>query len=251
MPRSRRPRRSWVRWFWGDFDGGTKLFSNAEVGQYLRLLHLQLDSGASQAIPADLAVLARVLSEAPTGRVLAKFREVDGSLRHERLAEEFWAGLAEFEAKGWRKVPRMADDTSPNPDPHPDPEKEPDPPPPPSSGVDGPLERSSRWVPIDEIACPECENRGALKRSSRGDGWFCGTRLGGCGAQFELTEPLIYKQLSERAKEGLRRRLGATLLQGDPVADLHRQAAEEQLARDEQMRAEIKAERAGAEESSR
>lgn len=63
---------------------------------------------------------------------------------------------------------------------------------------------------LEEAKCPACQARGTLRRSapSRGGGWFCGTRLGGCGEQYELGEPAIAGQLTERARESLRRRLG-------------------------------------------
>lgn len=103
MARTRRPRLSWVRWFWSDFDGGTKLFSDAEVGQYVRLMHLQLDSGKAQAIPPDLKELRRIIGSRPTARVLKKFDtvEVDGEamLQNDRMAQEAWAAFEEVRGK--------------------------------------------------------------------------------------------------------------------------------------------------------
>lgn len=114
MARTRRPRLSWVRWFWSDFDGGTKLFSDAEAGQYLRLLHLQLDSGKLQAFPFGKDTRC-VLTSKPSARVLAKFDpvEVEGieMLRNIRMAEEAWSARDEVGAKGWRKGVPADDDT--------------------------------------------------------------------------------------------------------------------------------------------
>ena len=114
MARTRRPRLSWVRWFWGDFDGGTKLFSDKEVGQYQRLLHLQLDSGKRQAFALDGAV-RRVLTTKPTARVLEKFDHVQVAgvemFRNTRMAEEAWSAREEVATKGWRKGASDADDT--------------------------------------------------------------------------------------------------------------------------------------------
>ncbi len=95
-----RSRTSWIRWYWSHFDGGTKVFSCSEVGQYLRLLHLQWDSGSEQKIPKDIKVLTRLLGERPTRRVLAKFTDADeDSLRNQRAAEELWKAKREYDAK--------------------------------------------------------------------------------------------------------------------------------------------------------
>jgi hypothetical protein len=113
---------SWVRWFWQDFDGATKLFTCAETGQYLRLLHLQLDSGKQQVIPGDTAILTRVLGEEPAPKVLAKFAAVPQGLQNTRLANEMALARHEYDGKkaGGKRV-----DTAPKPEPEPEPEPEP------------------------------------------------------------------------------------------------------------------------------
>jgi hypothetical protein len=81
-------------------DARTKLFSCRELGQYLRLQHLQLDSGSEQAIPRDSKVLTRLLGEKPSKKAMAMFSPVgDETLRDEELAEEFWKAKREYDAK--------------------------------------------------------------------------------------------------------------------------------------------------------
>lgn len=60
---------------------------------------------------------------------------------------------------------------------------------------------------LEELRCPDCGKPGTLRRQRDGEGWFCGTRLGGCAAMFELTEPAIIRQLSPRAQESIRARV--------------------------------------------
>ncbi len=159
MARPRRSRLSWYRMFWSDFDGGTKLFNCAETGQYVRLLHLQCDSGERQSIPSDAKALSRVLGESPSERVLGKFDLIaPDRLRNQRLASEFEGARTEYEGKSRRteradtakKRRTKRADTTPEPEPEPEPDRTDTgtaPPPPPAPVPDAPEE-----VEISEAA---------------------------------------------------------------------------------------------------
>jgi len=61
-------------------------------------------------------------------------------------------------------------------------------------------------VLLDEARCPGCENRATVRMAANGRGYFCGTKLGGCGQNFDILEPAILDQLTERAREAILRR---------------------------------------------
>lgn len=71
-------------------------------------------------------------------------------------------------------------------------------------------------VMLDEAACPACRFRGALRNAKSGGGYFCGTRLHGCGQNFDIEEPSILAQLTPRAREAIQRR--ADLMRGPRTA---------------------------------
>lgn len=109
MPKSRRPRLSWFRFYADDFLGGTGALTAPECGQYLLLLLHQWGTKDRQEIPADperLRMICKGSDPGPT--VLAKFVTVDNSLRNERLAAEWDAAKREYHLKaegGGTKIP--------------------------------------------------------------------------------------------------------------------------------------------------
>lgn len=95
------------------------------------------------------------------------------------------------------------------------PDQEQNPPyPPPDAGGEvespsGEVSRPAYGRLLEETNCPACDNRGTIRGASAGRGYFCGTKLGGCGQSFDLAEPLILDQLTPRAREAILRRLGS------------------------------------------
>lgn len=98
--------------------------------------------------------------------------------------------------------------------------------------------RESRTV--DGFRCPACECRGTLYRSQpRGDqpaGWFCGTRVGGCGAKFLLADARILPQLSPAARASIERDVATTPT--SPPSNRRPTAAEVTVAAVRQIEAE-------------
>ena len=109
MPKSRRPRLSWFRFYADDFLGGTGALTAPECGRYLLLLLHQWGTKDRQLLPSEperLRVICR--GEDPGPLVLSKFTEVDGGLRNERLAAEWDAAAREYNLKaegGGSKTP--------------------------------------------------------------------------------------------------------------------------------------------------
>ena len=109
MPKSRRPRLSWFRFYADDFLGGTGALTAPECGRYLLLLLHQWGTKDRQIVPSEperLRVICR--GEDPGPLVLSKFTAVDGGLRNERLAEEWDAAAREYNLKaegGGTKIP--------------------------------------------------------------------------------------------------------------------------------------------------
>ena len=109
MPKSRRPRLSWFRFYADDFLGGTGALTAPECGRYLLLLLHQWGTKERQLLPSDperLRVICR--GEDPGPLVLSKFTEIDGGLRNERLAAEWEAARREYDHKaegGGVKIP--------------------------------------------------------------------------------------------------------------------------------------------------
>lgn len=109
MPKSRRPRLSWFRFYADDFLGGTGALTAPECGRYLLLLLHQWGTKERQLLPSEperLRLICR--GEDPGPLVLSKFIEVDGGLRNERLAEEWYAAAREYNLKaegGGNKIP--------------------------------------------------------------------------------------------------------------------------------------------------
>lgn len=109
MPKSRRPRLSWFRFYADDFLGGTGALTAPECGRYLLLLLHQWGTKDRQLLPSEperLRVICR--GEDPGPLVLSKFTEVDGGLRNERLAAEWDAAAREYNLKaegGGTKIP--------------------------------------------------------------------------------------------------------------------------------------------------
>lgn len=67
--------------------------------------------------------------------------------------------------------------------------------------------REGPEAPLDEARCPDCHAQGCLRRAADGDGWFCGTRLGGCNAHFRLDDPAILVQLSAHVRASIEARV--------------------------------------------
>lgn len=62
-------------------------------------------------------------------------------------------------------------------------------------------------APVDEAKCPDCKATGTLRRGKGDGGWFCGTRLGGCNAQFRLDDPAILDQLGPHVRASIENRV--------------------------------------------
>jgi len=109
MPKTRRPRLSWFRFYADDFLGGTGALTAPECGRYLLLLLHQWGTKERQLLPSDperLRVICR--GEDPGPLVLSKFAALDGGLRNERLAAEWEAARREYDHKaegGGVKIP--------------------------------------------------------------------------------------------------------------------------------------------------
>jgi len=121
MPRTRRPRVSWFRFFVDDFSGGTAALTAQEVGQYVLLLCAQWGTKEEQAIPADVESLTLICHGVmPTAKVLSKFKKGPNGLRNQRLTEEWEASRREYEGKSGRsKVADTVPLTAPEPEPEP------------------------------------------------------------------------------------------------------------------------------------
>jgi len=94
-------------------------------------------------------------------------------------------------------------------------ERREEPPQPPAGEVEAeppagevPPPRPAFGVLLDEARCPGCDNRGTVRMAGGGRGFFCGTKLGGCGQTFDIAEPMVLEQLTPRAKEAILKRLG-------------------------------------------
>jgi hypothetical protein len=109
MPKTRRPRLSWFRFYADDFLGGTGALTAPECGRYLLLLLHQWGTKERQLLPSDperLRVICR--GEDPGPLVLSKFTPLDGGFRNERLAAEWEAARREYDHKaegGGVKIP--------------------------------------------------------------------------------------------------------------------------------------------------
>jgi len=119
MPKPRRPRLSWFRFYADDFLGGTGALTAHECGKYLLLLLYQWGTKDVQLVPSDpdrLRVICR--GEDPGASVLSKFVSVDGCLRNQRLADEWSAAKLEFRMKSeggrWHIPPKTPAHIAPN-----------------------------------------------------------------------------------------------------------------------------------------
>jgi hypothetical protein len=109
MPKTRRPRLSWFRFYADDFLGGTGALTAPECGRYLLLLLHQWGTKERQVIPQDaerLRIICR--GEDPGSLVLSKFDPVEGGFRNQRLADEWCSARQEYNHKaegGGTKIP--------------------------------------------------------------------------------------------------------------------------------------------------
>lgn len=178
-----------------------------------------MEGGDLPADPGDLGALLLM----PVGEVVrslavckeaGKIREEGGRLYHKRVKAEVDAELAyrrsqqETGRKGGRPPKhtkeegepkgRVSDNQTPS---------SPSPAPLPASLPADDEGASAEPSTDDGFRCPDCRNRGTLRRGSGGTSWFCGQRVGGCGAQFKLDDPAILRQLTPNAQQGIRERV--------------------------------------------
>jgi hypothetical protein len=70
---------------------------------------------------------------------------------------------------------------------------------------------------LDAARCPDCHATGTLRRGKGDGGWFCGTKLGGCNAQFRLDDPAILVQLGSHARTSIENRVARAPAANGPV----------------------------------
>lgn len=85
-----------------------------------------------------------------------------------------------------------------------------------------------KLVLLDAVKCPDCHAAGTLRRGKGDGGWFCGTRLGGCNAQFRLDDPAVLVQLGAHARASIEARVARAPANGPPGRRLT--AAEQTVA---------------------
>lgn len=80
---------------------------------------------------------------------------------------------------------------------------------------------------LDAARCPDCHATDTLRRGKGDGGWFCGTKLGGCNAQFRLDDPAVLVQLGTHARASITTRVArAPAAANGPVAGRRPTAAE-------------------------
>lgn len=95
---------------------------------------------------------------------------------------------------------------------------------------------------LDAARCPDCHATGTLRRGKGDGGWFCGTKLGGCNAQFRLDDPAILVQLGSHARASIETRVARAPANG-PAPGRHPTAAETTVAAVRQIAVEAEAKR--------
>lgn len=119
MPKNRRPRLSWFRFYADDFLGGTGALTAPECGRYLLLLLHQWGTKQAQLIPGDperLRVICR--GEDPGPQVLSKFVAVNGGFRNQRLADEWISARHEYDRKAEGGGPQIPEQSAGQIPPH-------------------------------------------------------------------------------------------------------------------------------------
>lgn len=163
------------------------------------------------------------------------------------------------EAGGGDPKPSVTTTTTPTDGDDDDPRaRDPEPPPTPATPEEArdvakahlgePPRREEPEAPVDMARCPDCHVRGSLRRSTGGEGWFCGTRLGGCNAQFRLDDPAILVQLSAHVRATIESRVAREppqrVAQVLPGPGRRPTAAEQTIAAVQQVAAEEAAKKA-------